>query len=204
MSVAPSDAEIRVNGAPSQPRPGTRVHRVVSGRVLVEAVARGFQTGRSALTVPPGAHIDQSFELSPEPPARTVRAVVQSVPSERSVGGRPTPRRTGQLRTTIISGSLTAAGAALTLGVVAQIMRERAASRFDDDARCAFGGVSRAVRCAGDASDYNRYTNVTLASYVTAALSAGIGATLALTVPFTTVDIAVGRDAMIGGFSGRL
>ena len=187
LNVSPPTAEVRLNGVLSHPHAATATFRVVSGRVLVEVNAAGFESARRVLAVPPRARVAAKIALEAsaappesEAPARPPLVVATPAlrPATPSSGGEPTsvPR-------VLALSALGLAGAAFVTGTVGAIERTSALNTYNNNVQCDYGGVPRSVRCAGAASDFDKFTAVMTVGYVTAAVAALTGGVLALTLP---------------------
>jgi hypothetical protein len=138
-------AELWMKGEKAATLPTDPV-RLVAGKVDVEVRASGYASVRRTLEVPAGGSIAAHFEFAAAPPP--VPPSVTPKPAEpaatQPTSSAPSTRRV------LAWGTLGAAGALLGAGVGAQIVREVNAQRYNDDALCLYGDLSRDQRCGGD------------------------------------------------------
>jgi hypothetical protein len=147
------DAELWLNDAQAGTLPLEAV-RVTAGSVTLEVRAKGYEPVARSVEIAPGGTAKERFELAPtlEP-----KPLAEPAPNVHPVPGlepRAAVRSTSSpvagsidMRRAFAWGTLGAAGAFLGGAIVAQIMREQNASRYNDDSRCLFGNLSRDERC---------------------------------------------------------
>ncbi len=186
LEVVPAGAEVWLNGAEARRRPDTGAFRVVSGRVLIEVKAPGFETARRVLELPPGARSRETIALAEAPPARSPSAIVVPSPAGAS---RPMPAAAPDMHTQmsvpriLAFTSFALAGAAVAIGTVGAVERTVRRNEYNDNRRCDQGGVPRSVQCAGVADEFARFTTVMTSGYVTAGAAALMGGVLAFAFP---------------------
>jgi hypothetical protein len=72
------------------------------------------------------------------------------------------------------------AGGLLTTGVVAHVVSERSAARYNDDARCFFGDMTRDQRCGRERTRSETAAAIAVGGYALGALALGGALTLLL------------------------
>jgi hypothetical protein len=123
--------------------------RVPAGAVRFELRAHGFESAARTVTVEPGTSVVEEIEmvpiaaLGPAGAGPSPQEVASGHPAE-NLGAPPPPSAT---RRTLAWGALGMAGAFLSEAVVAQVITEVNTSRYNDNARCLIGTLSRDERC---------------------------------------------------------
>jgi hypothetical protein len=142
-------AELAVNGERLGPV-STEHRRIATGPALLVVQAPGYHPAVRSVVVVAGQTLQVGFTLVPQSPDRghsmasTGRAADgPSVPSASQV------RQTAKVDSsrTVAWVLVAAAGLFLTEGVVAHVASEHFASRYNDDALCVYGDLSRDQRC---------------------------------------------------------
>lgn len=179
VQCATPDARLELDGRPAPTRWRSEPVRVSSGPVAMRLEAPGFTADVRTLTVAAGETVTTVCRLDPEAPHAPTAAVsptpaVAPTPSEttRTVAtevrpgswGQVIPTDRGSLQTTL---GWVAAGGALTAGagaVLGFVLRESAATRWNDDNRCLLVGLTRAQSCGADRDDVDRWHTVMIAA----------------------------------------
>lgn len=156
--------------------------RVVAGDVPVVVRAEGYQDASMTLTVP--GNVEQAFvqdiELRPTGAERQ-RATVGS-PSAVAEHVQPAAG-TSMMRTLGIT-SLAVGGAAIVTGVVGLILRNSAATQFNDDGCWVDGSsVFGGPRCADNQATTATMQTVSVAGFIVGGALAATGAVLLATAP---------------------
>jgi hypothetical protein len=213
IECTPASAGIWIGGVEAHRRAATGTFRVVSGRVLIEAKAPGFEPDRRVLEAAPGAHLHETIALSPAPPpppAAVESTAAPATPPPPLLLANPTndaDRSSGRisLPRTLAIASFAIAGGAAIVGTVGAIKRTVDLSEYDNNSFCDYNGVPRSVRCAGVASDFSHSTTIMTAGYATAGVAAVAGGLLAFAFPGRTrVEVAPqGQSGFLIGAAGE-
>jgi hypothetical protein len=131
IDVNVTPAELWVNGVRTADLPSSPV-RVVAGICYAEVRAPGYQTVRRTLDVPAAGTLTEHFELAPIPELSTPPKPEPKVPAP-SIAAPPVATDTRRL---FAWGAVGAASAFLGGAVVAQIVREQSAQRYNDHPSC--------------------------------------------------------------------
>ena len=122
-------AELWVNGLRLGELPMTPA-RVVAGPVNVEVRSNGYEAVRRAVDVPPGESVKERIELTATPAPSTAAPPATIAPTPAGAA----PSTTHQF---LAWGTLGAAGAILGGALVAQLVHEQNAARYNDPKLCA-------------------------------------------------------------------
>lgn len=113
-------------------------------------------------------------------PHAAARAAEASAAAPASAGAAPDSERSDGVPRWLGWTAAAMAGGLLTTGVVAHVARERSASRYNDDARCHFGELTRDQRCGDDRRRGETAAAVAVGAYALGALALGGALTLLL------------------------
>jgi hypothetical protein len=118
--------------------------RLGSGPIEIEVRAPGHESVRRTVEIPAGGTVTAFFEFTSSPAPADRAAPAAAPPTEP-----PRPPEPGgpSARRFLAWGTLGAAGALLGGGIAAQVAREINRSRYNDDALCLYGDLSRDQRC---------------------------------------------------------
>ncbi len=161
--------------------------RVLAGDVRVRVRADGYQDAEATVSVP--GNVEQAFvrevELLPVAEARRV-VVVESLVERTSEARRPTetPRSASGLRTGgFIALSVGAAG--LATGVLGLVLRNSAATRFNENLGCGMSGgaVQGGTGCSDDAAATNTMGTVSLIGFIAGGALAATGVVMLVAAP---------------------
>ncbi|MBK6534086.1 MAG: PEGA domain-containing protein [Deltaproteobacteria bacterium] len=160
--------------------------RVVAGDVRVLVRAEGYQEAEATVSVP--GNVERAYVQEVE--LRPIAGVRRGEVPENSIGGanevlqqprRPAP--SSELRT----GGIIAlsAGAAGQTGVVGLVLRNSAATRFNDNPACGMsgGGVDGGTVCSDDVATTNTMQTVSLVGFIAGGVLAATGAVLLIAAP---------------------
>lgn len=173
-SAAPG-ATVEIAGRVVATLPMREPLRVAGGTVVIETRAPGHRPDRREVAVGEGETVRVVVNLAPdEAPVRAetpapqviVRTVV--VPGEPSPTPAPTPEpaRPGG---TIRALAWVATGSAVLFaggGAAAMFLRDDAAARWNDDARCLVGGRTREQSCGDDRAMVGTMDSLMIAGFV--------------------------------------
>src|SRR5262249_21390474 len=124
-------AELWIDGRHAAFLPLRDSLRVVAGMMVIEVRASGYDTVRRKIDVSPEEHAHESMTL-----------VTYVAPDQREGAPGSTQRAIGW----VAIGS----GAALLVGgAVAHVVRQSAASTYNDDSQCLAGSQTREEKCGG-------------------------------------------------------
>lgn len=159
--------------------------RVVAGTVRVEVRTEHHGAVKRSIEVKGGATVVESIHFVSRPARTRLPPVPARAPKRPAPVGRAdagvAPRESA-FRRDLAFGLLGAAGASLGGALIAQFVRARHVARYNDDARCLYGELSRDERCGGDrgaAETAQTYANI---GYV-GAVAFGAAAVLLLALP---------------------
>jgi hypothetical protein len=135
-------AEVWVGGKKVATLPMDGPVRVVAGETVLEIHASVYEPLRRPVTIPVGSLAREPIDLVPIPVAERARAV-----------------RGGPLAWAATAGAVVFVAG----GVTGHVLREQAAARWNDDARCP---LSKATSCPGVLSDVNSFQALAIAGYL--------------------------------------
>jgi hypothetical protein len=124
--------------------------RVPAGAVRFEIRAPGFESAARSITVEPGTSVVGQIELVPvAAPGVAGNQVPRSEVAieHRAESARPSSLSPDGTRRALAWGALGTAGAFLAEAVAAQVITEINTARYNDNARCLWGTLSRDERC---------------------------------------------------------
>lgn len=185
LSGEPAGARVSVDGAPVGMLPMSEPVRALAGEVTLEVSAPGRYPLTRRVTVRPGETVREAVSLRPLPQeSEGQRAAVAERVVLRDVR---VPVGAGPQRAI---GWVSVGAAAIFAGVsiAAWVVREDAADRWNDDARCVGNGLTREQNC-GDYRDTAESARVVA---VSAAVGAGVLGVMAAVLLATSPR---GRDA---------
>lgn len=167
LDIRVAGASVTVDGVRAGTAPLAAPLRVVSGAHVVEIDAPGYERARRRFEVEPGAI------------AREVIALVAlPAPPDSPASAQQAPRGSAAVWMASAAG-----GVFLTVGVVANVVRENNVAIYNDDSRCRFGGVYRDVRCGTNRQTAETATTVAIVGYAGAAAAAITAVTITLLRP---------------------
>jgi len=168
-------AQVEINGRAVGVLPLTEVLRVVVGSVTLRVSAEGYYPITREITVAAGATVRESVEMRREPPRATATVAPSVVTVTRVVRvGSRAPRGIGIAAVTL--GGLTLIGAATSL-----VFSLRAASQWNDDARCLQPGQSRYEACGDFYDDALTTRTLSIAGFVSGGMLTALGVALLAT-----------------------
>lgn len=156
VETATAGATISLDGRAAGVLPMSEAVRVAEGRVTVEVSAPGHRTDRREVTIAAGEAVRLVVQLAPLEGARAEEATVEARPvgPTRVVLRGPPPGELspGSGGVTRALGWVSLGVAALSLGggVIAMVLRDGAAERWNDDDRCLTGSRTREQNCSDD------------------------------------------------------
>jgi hypothetical protein len=174
---APSGAEVLVNGEVVGTLPMDVPRPLEVGSYQLEVRKSGYFSVRRPFEIVGGAHLSQeAVELKPAAPARDAAGEARASGSAKPSSEAPAGRGASPLRARWITFALAGTGVALmaTSGVAFAI-REREASRWNDNERCLDGAnpsLTRQQLCGDTRSDAKTAERVGI---VTGVLGLGLG-----------------------------
>lgn len=176
-------ARVEFNGRVVGTLPMPEPVRVLAGSVTLQVSAEGYYPVTREVMVAAGGTVRESIEMQREPPrAATAAPAVMTV--TRVV---PTPTRAQR---SLGVGAVTLGGATLLGAAVTSILSLRAATRWNDDARClSVPGETRYARCGDDYDDALITRTLSLAGFVSGAMLTALGVALLATGRHATPDV---------------
>jgi hypothetical protein len=158
VETATADATISLDGRAAGVLPMSEAVRVAEGRVTVEVRAPGHRTDRREVTIAAGETVRLVVQLAPLEGARAaaeeatveVRPVGPTRVVLRDAPPRELPSSSGGVTRALGWVSLGVAALSLGGGVIAMVLRDGAAERWNDDARCLTGSRTREQNCSND------------------------------------------------------
>lgn len=170
----PPGARLTVAGA-TRALPMTGPVQLEAGTTAVEIHAEGFRTDRREVTVAAGETVRLVVQLA----AVGGAPVVEVGPGPRPLGsdalvvrspgtppqGRALPPSQGGVTRALAWVSLGVAAASLGGGAIAMVVRDGAAGRWNDDARCLAGGRTREENCSDDRATASTAHDLMIAGY---------------------------------------
>lgn len=161
--------------------------RVVAGDVRVRVTADGYQTAEATVSVP--GNVERAFVREVELRAVAVERRVEVAADGRdgmSEPHQPPPRAepSSGLRTGgIIALSVGAAG--LATGVVALVLRNGAATRFNENLSCGMSGgaVQGGTTCSDDAATTDTMQTVSVVGFIAGGVFAAAGVVQLILAP---------------------
>lgn len=181
--------------------------RLEGGVVAIETRAPGYRTDRQEVTVAPGETVRVVVQLAREdapaaPPVAVPVAVPVTVAVPVPVVPAPAPRVSGTLRTL---AWVATGGAVLFLGggVAAMLVRDGAAARWNDDARCLGNGRTREQNCGSERELVGTADSLMIAGYVAGGVLALSAVVAFATAPHARAESRVSLDVGPGGVSVR-
>jgi hypothetical protein len=191
--------------------------RLAAGRVRIEVRSQGYTPASRVVELAPQAELTEELrltEIAEATPVAEPTLAARDSTRHRSAAGvdrtisavEPSSAvlPVDATRRALAWGTLGAAGAFLGGGIIAQIIREDKASKYNDDAQCLHGELSRDQRCGvyrGQAESAQTLANV---GYI-AAGALGLGsAILFLINPGKPTNTGVGASVNIGESGIRL
>lgn len=185
------DAELWLNGQRTGALP-LGPQRVLAGNVRVELRRGSGERAERALAVAAGAahHVHMDFVRAQNRP-RKARASA-GVSAERAGELAPAPAASSTTRT--VAWILLATGAVfLGEAVVAHVLREKYAERYNDDSECLYGDLSRKERCGDALGKVKTAQTLAIAGYIGAGLAFGsAGVLFATSGPGEAVNPSAG------------
>jgi hypothetical protein len=155
-------AELWMEGRRVATIPLTEPLRVAAGVVIVEVRAAGYEPAVRRIEVQAGVHANETLALEP------LRA-----PDAQNVPAWLPARAPSRTAAWITAG---AAAALISGGVVAHVVREQNASRYNDNSQCLAPGRSRDDVCGSYRSTVDTATVLAVIGYVTGAAAAAVSA----------------------------
>jgi hypothetical protein len=161
--------------------------RVVAGDVRVRVTADGYQEAEATVSVP--GNVERAFvrevELRPVAGARRVEAEASGAAPR--VEGRQPPEATragSGLRTGGII-ALSAGAVGLATGVVGLVLRNGAATRFNENLTCGMSGgaVRGGMACSDEVATTDTMGTVSLIGFIAGGALAATGAVLLIAAP---------------------
>ena len=176
VETATPGATLTLDGHAAGALPMTGAVRVAEGAVVVEVRAPGYQTDRREVTIAAGETVRLVVPLVAVAPAASVRAPVEdpvrvdvrAPPPEvlRVPPPRELPRSSGGVTRVLGWVSLSVATASLGGGVLAMVLRDGAAQRWNDDARCLVHNRTREENCGRERLAVSSAHDVMVGAYV--------------------------------------
>ena len=207
-------ATLSIDGRAAGALPMTEPARIAAGAVVVEVRAPGHAVDRREVTVAAGETVRLVVQLAPQVDAAPQVTALRVRPAEPAAPVGPTapshpprelPAPSGVTRT-LGWLSLGVAAVAIGGGVGAMVLRDDAAARWNDDARCLVGVRTREERCSDDRDAVSTAHDVMVGGYVAGGVLAVGAAVLFLVSPSTReraaeprVTVAVGPDRVVVG-----
>lgn len=196
------NATITLDGQPAGALPMAEPLRVATGAVVLETRAPGFRTDRREVTVAAGETVRIVVQLAPEatavtapgpttgaPVATTLPVVIAPVVVAPPVVA-PAPSGVTRVLGWV---SLGFAVAGVGGGVAAMVVRDGAAERWNDDARCLAGGRTREQNCGDDRALVSTAHDLMIGGYVAGGVLAVGAAVLFLASPSSRESAAAPR-----------
>jgi tetratricopeptide (TPR) repeat protein len=169
-------ARVELNGRPVGTLPLPELVRVVAGSVTLRVSAEGYYPVTREVVVAAGGTVRESVEMQREPPRTTATVAPTVVTVTRLV---PTPTRAQR---SLGVAAVTLGGATLVGAAVATALSLRAASRWNDDARClSTPGETRYARCGDHYDEALTTRTLGLAGFVSGAMLTALGVALLTT-----------------------
>jgi hypothetical protein len=165
-------AEVFVDGVSFGRLPFESPLRVVAGALTLEVRAPGYGTQRHSLNVSPTIQAHETFTFVPllavdERPKTVGATTVPGVRSQTSSSPNRTPAWIA-----LVGASVLASG-----GMVAAIVRERAAEIYDDDSKCGpQGALSRYDRCGSQRDIGSTAQTITIVAFAGSAAASALSA----------------------------
>lgn len=174
VETATPGATISLDGRAAGVLPMSEAVRVAEGRVTVEVRAPGHQADRREVTIAAGETVRLVVQLAPLEGARAAaeQATVELRPVDptRVVPREPPPRElpssSGSVTRALGWVSLGVAALSLGGGVIAMVLRDGAAERWNDDDRCLTGGRTREQNCSDDRGMVSTAHDLMVGGYV--------------------------------------
>jgi hypothetical protein len=184
VETATPGATLSLGGRPEMALPMREAARVAEGTVVVEVRAPGHDPDRREVTVAAGETVRLVVQLTPRaasaaPAENAVRVTAAGPPTRAALTAprEPVAASGGGVTRTLAWVSAGFAAASLGGGLVAMLVRDAAADRWNDDARCLVGGRTREQSCGDERSTVATTQNLVVAGYVAGAVLA-VGATV--------------------------
>lgn len=199
VETATAGATISLDGRAAGVLPMPEAVRVAEGRVIVEVSAPGHQTDRREVTIAAGETVRLVVQLAPLEGAREAAATValRPVGPTRGAPRDPPPREptpsTGGVTRALGWVSLGVAALSLGGGVVAMVLRDGAAERWNDDARCLTGSRTREQNCSDDRVMVSTAHDLMVGGYVAGGVLAVGAMVLFLAAPLSQERAAAQR-----------
>ncbi len=161
--------------------------RVVAGDVRVRVVADGYQTAEATVSVP--GNVERAFVREVE--LRAVageRRVTVAVPVVEGANEARRPTETHRSASGLRTGgfvALSVGAVGLATGVVGLVLRNSAATRFNENLSCGMSGgaVQGGTGCSDDAATTNAMGTVSLIGFIAGGALAATGAVLLMAAP---------------------
>ena len=173
VETATPGATLSLDGHPAGALPMAEAVRVGEGPVTVEIRAPGHQPDRREVTIAAGETVRLVVQLAPvEGPREAVEAPVEprrSGPSTivvREGAPREIPPPSGGVTRALGWVSLGFAAVSLGGGVIAMVLRDGAAERWNDDSRCLVGSRTREENCGDDRATASTAHDLMVGGYV--------------------------------------
>jgi hypothetical protein len=170
-------ATLSLDGQPAGALPMAEAARVGEGPVTVEIRAPGHQPDRREVTIAAGETVRLVVQLAPvEGPREAVGPRVEAPVGVRRSGPSPvvvrdappreSPPSSGGVTRALGWVSLGFAAVSLGGGVVAMVLRDGAAERWNDDSRCLAGSRTREQNCGDDRATVSTAHDLMVGGYV--------------------------------------
>jgi len=174
VETATPGATISLDGRDSGVLPMSEAVRVAEGRVVVEVRAPGHRTDRREVTIAAGETVRLVVQLAPleGAGASAEEATVESRPEGstrvvlRDVPPREQPPSSGGVTRALGWVSLGVAALSLGGGVIAMVLRDGAAERWNDDERCLTGSRTREQNCGDERVTVSTAHDLMIGGYV--------------------------------------
>jgi len=195
----PTTAEVRLDGRPLAQEAMFAGVRTPAGTHQLELRAGERLVAEQRVVVPPRGEVVVKLGETPSPHAPSVAPagagsgtqLALELPATRSPAagaaaqslGQPAsaePERADGVPRWLGWTSAVMAGGLLTTGVVAHVESERSAARYNDDARCFFGDMTRDQRCSRERTRSETAAAIAVGGYALGALALGGALTLLL------------------------
>jgi hypothetical protein len=172
-------AELLLDDQPVGPLP-LKGMRVAAGKAVLEIRAEGYSAVRFEVQVPGGGVFQERVELKPvQAPAESG---APAVPPPAAIAPEP-PRTQGSVQRTTALVMLGGGGLLVLGGVAANVVREQALARYNDDGRCFYGSLTREQRCPQDKHDADTAGTLMAIGYAVGGVAVGTSVVLLLTLP---------------------
>jgi hypothetical protein len=175
-------AELFLDDQPVGPLPLKGMH-VVAGKAVLEIRAEGYSAVRFEVQVPGAGVLQERVELKPlQTPAD---GAAPAAPLPAAIAAEP-QRTEGSVQRTTALVMLGGGGLLVLGGVAANVVREQALARFNDDGRCFYGTLTREQRCPQDKHDADTAGTIMAIGYAVGGVAVGASVVLLLTLPKPT------------------